>query len=52
MKWFFQVPQECPQEVADLVDACLDQCADSRPTADDIIRVIEQSAQLNSSVEG
>ncbi|KAL0053929.1 hypothetical protein WJX82_001314 [Trebouxia sp. C0006] len=47
-----KVPQECPQEVADLVDACLDQCADSRPTADDIIRVVEQSAQLNSSVEG
>ncbi|DBA78006.1 TPA: hypothetical protein ACH3X1_009098 [Trebouxia sp. C0004] len=46
------VPQECPQEVADLVEGCLDLCADKRPTADDIIGVIEQSAQLNSSVEG
>ncbi|KAL0018385.1 hypothetical protein WJX77_000988 [Trebouxia sp. C0004] len=47
-----EVPQECPQEVADLVEGCLDLCADKRPTADDIIGVIEQSAQLNSSVEG
>jgi len=50
MKGSLQVPQECPQEVADLVDACLDLCADRRPTADDITDVIYQSAQANSSV--
>ena len=50
MKWSLQVPQECPQEVADLVDACLDLCADRRPTADDIVEVIYQSAQANTSV--
>lgn len=46
----FKVPQECLQEVADLVDACLDLCADRRPTAGDIVEVIYQSAQANTSV--
>ena len=50
MKWSLQVPQECLQEVADLVDACLDLCADRRPTAGDIVEVIYQSAQANTSV--
>ena len=50
IKGSLQVPQECPQEVADLVDACLDLCADRRPTADDIIGVIDRSARAHSSV--
>lgn len=36
-----QVPEECPQAVSELVSACLDQEAADRPTAQQIIHVIQ-----------
>ena len=36
-----QVPEECPQAVSELVNACLEQEAANRPTAQQIIHVIQ-----------
>lgn len=38
-----QVPQECPQAVSDMVFACLNADPDKRPSAQQIIHVIEAS---------
>ena len=38
---YMQVPEECPQAVSDLVSACLEQEAADRPTAQQIIHVIQ-----------
>ena len=38
-----QVPQECPKAVSDMVDACCSQQPSDRPTAQQIIYVIECS---------
>ncbi|KAL3150423.1 hypothetical protein ABBQ32_000259 [Trebouxia sp. C0010 RCD-2024] len=38
-----QIPQECPQEISDMVAACTSQLASDRPTAQQIIRVMESS---------
>ncbi|KAL3150425.1 hypothetical protein ABBQ32_000261 [Trebouxia sp. C0010 RCD-2024] len=38
-----QIPQECPQVISDIVTACTRQLASDRPTAQQIIRVMESS---------
>ena len=49
-----QVPQECPQAVNDVVFACLNQDPDKRPSAQQIIHVIEASTarQPSSRISG
>lgn len=42
-----EVPTECPQAVAALVDACLDHRAAKRPTTTQIIDVISQGAAMD-----
>ena len=44
-----QIPQECPQAVSDMVFACLSGNPGHRPTAQEIIQVIECSMADNSA---
>ena len=46
-----QVPQECPQAVSDMVFACLKRDPSCRPTAQQIIHVIENSMADNQAGE-
>ena len=39
----YRVPEECPQEVADVIASCLDENPENRPTAR---RVIDQLGAL------
>ncbi|KAL3150426.1 hypothetical protein ABBQ32_000262 [Trebouxia sp. C0010 RCD-2024] len=39
----FQIPEECPQAISDMVMACHSEKPDDRPTTQEIIRVIESS---------
>jgi len=38
-----QVPSECPQEVADIISACMQRDAKARPSAREICRCVTQS---------
>lgn len=42
-----QVPDECPQEIADLVDRCLDEVPEGRPSALEIYDIITQSCLMH-----
>ena len=44
-----QVPQECSQAVSDMVEACLDQRPNVRPTSQQIICIIEASMADNAA---
>lgn len=44
-----QVPRECPQAVSDLVGVCLSTYPCDRPTANDIMCVIETSIADNET---
>ena len=41
-----KVPQECPAEIDQLINACLSQDPDERPTARDICEIIRQWQQV------
>lgn len=41
--WDTQVPQECPQAVSHIVAACVSPNPRERPSAQEIIQVIESS---------
>ncbi len=38
-----QVPEECPQAIADLVDTCLNESPAARPTAQQIFDIISST---------
>lgn len=40
-----KVPQECPAEIDQMIDSCLSQDPDARPTAKDICETIRQWQQ-------
>lgn len=42
-----EVPDECPQEIADLVDRCLDEIPESRPSALEVYNIITQSRLMH-----
>ena len=42
-----QTPQECPQVVSNMVSACLSSDPSQRPTAQEIIQVIESTMPAN-----
>lgn len=46
-----QVPEECPQAIADMLSACLDQ-ANKRPTPQQIQDVIEASEHAKHGLCG
>lgn len=46
------MPEDCPQAVADLIERCLAQDHQLRPTAAEVLRLIEESMSMGAAAGG
>lgn len=44
----YRIGEECPVEVAQLIEACLEAEPDARPSAPEIVRALQRIMRLNS----